>query len=473
MTPPPRHSTFSPDNGDPLTPLGGSADALADLPSRLEIFHGYIGVLVVAFAVTLLATPMMRALAVRVGVVDRPSDPRKVHRMPVAYLGGVAVWLGLLCGIGFAAIAPSIGLVSELISFHDSAYVDTIGRLPVPISILLGMTVALVLGLFDDVASIHPRVKIAGLFAVAAALAYQDVGVKVAAGVLGPTIGAALGNPELTWLVPIPGTEAVMPLDVIYWAGTAVIAIFVLGGCNAANLVDGLDGLLPGITAIAAAGLLIIALSLAAMDAGPRDAQRIILCMALLGATLGFLPHNFNPATIFLGDAGSLLLGFTTIVIILTLGDQGQTQYVVAGLVIYAIPIIDTVLAIVRRKLAGRSISEADDQHLHHMLSRTMGVKGAAFTLYGIAAGFAAMGVLMTLWRARVIYALALVFASYIAVIAIKMARRAQIERAAHAAAPGLRLPLGERVRRLNGHDAPAEDPQQPSATPAPATAGE
>src|SRR5690606_27334481 len=180
-------------------------------------------------------------------------------------------------------------------------------------------------------------------------------------------------------------------------------ALFVLGACNASNLIDGLDGLVTGTTAITTAGLLIVALSLAAIDDGPRDRPRIVLCMALLGACLAFLPHNFNPATIFLGDCGSLLLGFATIVVVLTLGDTGKTQFVLAGLIMYAVPIIDTVLAIVRRKLAGRSISEADDQHLHHMLCRTLGVKGAVLALYGVAGAFTVLGVALSLSRARLV----------------------------------------------------------------------
>jgi UDP-GlcNAc:undecaprenyl-phosphate GlcNAc-1-phosphate transferase len=115
-------------------------------------------------------------------------------------------------------------------------------------------------------------------------------------------------------------------------------------------------------------------------------------------------------------------------VIILTLGDRGQTHLVVAGLIIYALPILDTALAIVRRKMEGRSISAADDQHLHHMLRRALGVKGAVLSLYGIAAVFAALGVGMSLVRARIIYLLAMVIAAYIGVTAIKIARRRAID---------------------------------------------
>jgi len=212
-----------------------------------------------------------------------------------------------------------------------------------------------------------------------------------------------------------------------------IIGLFVLGACNASNLIDGLDGLLTGVTGIASAGLLIIALGLAAIDDGPRDGQRIILCLALFGACLGFLPHNFNPATIFQGDCGSLLLGFTTISIVLMLGDTGKTQLVTAGLIIYAIPLIDTSLAIVRRKMAGKKLSDADADHLHHMLKRALGVKGAALTLYGIGTGFATLGVALSLGRARVVYVLAFMFASFIGVTAIKIARKKQIEEAAAA----------------------------------------
>ena len=165
------------------------------------------------------------------------------------------------------------------------------------------------------------------------------------------------------------------------------------------------------------------------VDYGSLDATRIILCMALLGACLGFLPHNFNPATIFLGDCGSLLLGFTTIVIVLTLGDLGQTFLVLAGLVIFALPIIDTILAIVRRKMAGKKMSDPDSDHLHHMLKRALGVKGAVLTLYGFAAIFAVLGILISETKARFVYALALITISYITVYAIKIARKATIEK--------------------------------------------
>src|SRR5205085_5917045 len=109
--------------------------------------------------------------------------------------------------------------------------------------------------------------------------------------------------------------------------------------------------------------------------------------------------------------------------IVLTLGDTGRTHLVLAGLIIYAIPIIDTTLAIVRRKITGKKISDADDQHLHHMLKRPLGVKGAVFALYGIGLGFAGLGLAHSIGRSRVTYALTLVVAAYIGVTSLKAAR--------------------------------------------------
>lgn len=433
--------------------------------SRLDIFHGYIWILVVSFLVTLSVTPIMRRLAVKFGVIDRPSDPRKVHKMPIAYLGGVAVFVGMMAGIVYSYLAM---VFPGLVTFHhakDAHLQDGLSHFPVPLSIVVGMTAIMVVGLVDDVVGVIPRVKVGGQLLAAAALAIDDVGVRVASNVLGP-IGALFGNPDLTFNIPLPtpimGFDHI-PIDMIYWTGTAIIAIFVLGACNAANLIDGLDGLLSGVTAIAGLGLLAVAIALAVMDDGPRDAQRIILCMALVGACLGFLPHNFNPATIFLGDSGSLLLGFTTIVIILTLGNEGQTQLVIAGLVIFSIPIIDTALAIVRRKLAGKKMSDADADHLHHMLKRALGVKGAVLAMYAMGGVFATLGVLLSEGRARVIYLLALLLASFIGVTAIKIARKKQIEEQAAAYDASIAKPeyagMGTPAAPTNGASVPVSKP--------------
>ncbi len=450
----------------------------AEVVTRTTIFNGYVGVFVVAFLTTIIATPIMRRLAVANGIIDNPSDPRKVHRIPVAYLGGAAVYLGLVAAIFFSIMAVRYHWLAD---FHPSEHTPLRAQRIMPWSIMLGMTVIMLVGLLDDIVGISPRLKIAGQLFAAAALAADQIGVQVARGFIMP-VAETLGIPTVE--LPIAGTDQIIEtvgfaiqlpnaipifgeainFDLVYWTGAALIALFVLGGCNASNLIDGLDGLLSGVTAIAAAGILVIALGLALADDGPRDTQRVVLALALMGACMGFLPHNFNPANIFLGDCGSLLLGYCTVVLILMLGDTGKTHLVIAGLVIYAIPIIDTTLAIVRRKMAGKSFSEADADHLHHMLKRAFGVKGAVFTLYGIGLGFAALGVAASFGRARLVYALILIFASYIGVTAIKIARRKVIEQQTHARTGGFHPAETGRPSKVDTH---GPDPARPETEPA------
>lgn len=434
--------------------LEAAAGLKPHAPSGLDVMAGYLGVFFVAFVVTILVVPLIRRLAIANDIIDRPDQHRKVHRLPVAYLGGVAVYLGMLAAIGFAYFAP----LHRLIDFHSTRFLDADSALPfsLPMSIVFGMTIVMLVGFWDDVAKIAPMQKVGGQLVAAAALAISGIGTNVAKQVLSP-IGALVGNADLSWTIHVAGMD--VPLNLTQWVGVVIIAVFVLGACNASNLIDGLDGLLSGVTAIAGMGLLFIAVWMAQGDTGPLDASRIVLCMALIGACLGYLPHNWNPASIFLGDAGSLLLGYTTIVIVLTLGNEGATNLVIAGLVIYSIPIIDTTLAIVRRKMAGQSISSADANHLHHILKRGLGVKGAVLSLYGMGALFAVFGAAMIYGRSRVTYALFMVLAGFIAVIAIKAARRHQLEEQAKRLAA---TPASPPMPEPGGHAPPA--PAAPTA---------
>lgn len=420
---------FSPSISEGLAGAGGG-EAITDAAeaigasSMIDALTGQIGVFLVAFIVTVCATPIMRRLAIANGIIDRPNELRKAHSVPIAYLGGVAIFLGIIAGLAFSYIGMTFP--AEVYDYHPTSR----DLKPIPMSILIGAALITITGLIDDVVGLDPRLKIAGQLVASAALAMESVGTKVAAGIMMP-IGRAIGNESLVYTIPDLPILGDVQFDGIYWAGTAIIAVFVLGACNASNLIDGLDGLLTGVTAIAAAFLLYIALHLASVDDGILDGARIALALALLGGCLGFLPHNFNPATIFMGDCGSLLLGYLTIVLILTLGDTGQTHLVIAGLIIYAIPIIDTALAIVRRKLSGKRMSDADDQHLHHMLKRALGVKGAVLTLYAIGALFGCLGAWLTEGRVRVVFTVATVFGAFIGVTAVKIARRQAIESAA------------------------------------------
>ena len=387
--------------------------------TAVGLLNAYVPIFAVAFLTSLLATPLVRRFAVAQGIVDRPDAVRKLHAFPIAYLGGVSIFAAIIAGV-----MTSYMLAEPLVLRFE----------PVPIAVLIGVLAIAFTGLADDVWGFDPRLKIAGQLVAAAALAVQDVGVRVAEGLLAPLIGAA------SVVILDLGGVSITNQDVFYWVGTALVAIFVLGGCNAANFLDGLDGLLSGTVAIMAVGFLAISIAMAIAGGAVSGEEslsgaRIVLSFALLGAVLGFLPYNFNPAVIFLGDCGSLLLGYLCAVLILMFGDEGKTHLVFAGLIVFSVPIIDTALAILRRRLAGVPMATADTNHIHHQLRRSLGgVKRAVFAIYGITAAFAAIGftlawmVLETIVRFRVIYAVAAVLFGFIAAFAFKAARRVQWE---------------------------------------------
>ena len=256
-----------------------------------ELLNGYAGVFLVSFLVTLVATPFVRKLAIAMEIIDRPDESRKQHRYPIAYLGGLAVFMGVM-----AAIVYSVVLV-------DGAG-GALG--PVPFSIIIGLLAITFTGLADDVWGWDPRLKIMGQLVAAAALALEDTGIRVAEGALLPL----LGSPAEVLLTI--GPVQIFASYVYEAVGTLIIGLFVVGGCNAMNLIDGLDGLCSGTAGIMAIALLVLSLMMAAgtVIADPYESMagvRIVLCLSLLGAVLGFLPWNFNPAVIFLGDCGSLL----------------------------------------------------------------------------------------------------------------------------------------------------------------------
>lgn len=475
-----------------------------NVPNWTDLLNAFLPILLVAFLVTLFTVPFVRWLAVKFDIVDHPDGGRKAHAYPVAYLGGMAVFVGLLGGIFASYVLPSV------VSSGGKNIVTEYSL--VPFAITAGMFTIFVTGLFDDIFHWDPRLKIAGQLAAAAFLALSEIGTAATRGLISPILNHwSIPNSNVwflsdgreisiwKWIDLSPaGVESWMgwvpwySVDgIYYWAGVLFIAVLILGACNAANLIDGLDGLLAGSVGIMAAGFVVIAVMLAIVDRqeiepqvptdaaiaavsgseadidideqanlvtllleepenrfgeskiwafvdarrgadptgdevgvaldlngdsqfdardsellgtvleagiGPRPdrlvGSRLVLSLALLGAVLGFLPFNFNPAVIFLGDAGSLLLGYVCAVLILSLGEEGQTHYVIAGLIIFALPIMDTVLAIIRRKLAGVSMSVADRNHIHHILLRSFGsVKKAVLVLYAINVVFVLLGV--------------------------------------------------------------------------------
>ncbi|HEX7010996.1 MAG TPA: MraY family glycosyltransferase [Phycisphaeraceae bacterium] len=387
-----------------MIPAVVSQAALGRMPGPVglaDVLLPYLWVLIAALVASLVMTPLMRRLALSNGIVDWPDLKRKAHVQPVAYLGGVAILLGWLTGIAVAMMTEPHN--NDLTHSHYSS-------VNFPLSIILGAGVITLTGLFDDVYGISPRVKIGGQLFAAAALAWQDVGTRLAASSLG-----LLGLHPPDW--------------VTYLLGTFIIAVFVIGGCNSLNLLDGLDGLAAGVTGIATAGFLAIAAILAVRSydavAGPGvdawiDPVRIVMCLAILGAVLGFLPYNFNPAAIFMGDAGSLLLGYlgaATILLFAQTSGKGPLL-VTAALIVFALPITDTSLAIIRRKLRGRPIFSPDCEHIHHLLRRSgLSVKQAVGVLYSLAAAFAVLGCSLVMMQLRWRYVLAVFFVMYAAIM--------------------------------------------------------
>ena len=406
-------------NFDALSPAGAPVHKV--FIDAVEMLNVFAPVFIAGFLITLAATPVVRRLALIVGVIDTPDAHRKHHKAPVAYLGGLAVFMGFMAAMLVSSVA---------IDF------ESVDLAPVPISILVGATTIALTGLADDIWKWDARLKIAGQLVAAAALAYSNIGIGAVTGFLQPFFGAA--NEELFHV----GSTVIFNSTLYYWVGTAFLGFVIIGGCNAANLIDGLDGLLTGTTAIMSSGFLAISLLLAStvMVEDPSTSfvgVRVALSLALLGCMLGFLPWNFNPAVIFLGDCGSLLIGYLCVTTILLFGEQGAPSLVVAGFIIFGLPITDTTLAIIRRKVAGVPMSTPDAQHIHHQVKRLFGsVKKSVFALYGLTLIFTFIGVaiasvlLLTETRVLVVYSIGIAFFGFVISVAVKIAliQRAQSE---------------------------------------------
>ncbi len=379
-----------------------------------EVLSPYMEVFFVAFCVALIATPIMRRVALANGIVDWPDQKRKAHAEPVAYLGGLAVFLGWLVGV----------IVCFKVDPHNNS-----GIVQFPLSIIAGAAIITIAGLADDVMNLSPRVKVGFQLFAAAFLVTpflgKPIGVNLVDGMIRAVFSISSIDPST-----LPGYA-----QITYWLGAATVAFLVLGGCNAANLLDGLDGLATGVTSIVALGFTFISVALAmGLYAGGAysvdfDPVRVVTCLALLGAVLGFLPWNFNPATIFMGDAGSMLLGYLCITNVLLFAEKGDAALVMAGLMVFALPILDTALALVRRKMRGQGLFAPDNQHLHHQLIRSgLTVKQSVVLLYFMAFGFAAVGCSLVFVRMRFVAAVFLVVFAFITVMAYKIGHKQFID---------------------------------------------
>ena len=300
--------------------------------------RAYLFVLLIAALVTYLTTGAARRLARRIGAITAVRE-RDVHTVPIPRLGGVAMYLG----IGIALLTAS------RMPFFDPIY-----RGPSVYVVLLSAGAVCLLGVFDDLWQLDAVTKLAGQALASGLMAWQGI--------------QLVSFPIFGTFVPSQGVLIVL----------TVVAIVIT--INAVNFVDGLDGLAAGMVAIAGSAFFVYSYALTRTSQADYSSLASLIAAALVGACLGFLPHNFNPARIFMGDSGSMLIGL--LLATCTMAITGQVQPTVLAqskivpaflplllpLAVLALPLIDLALAVVRRTRAGRMPWQPDKMHLHHRM---------------------------------------------------------------------------------------------------------
>jgi UDP-GlcNAc:undecaprenyl-phosphate GlcNAc-1-phosphate transferase len=313
----------------------------------------YLIVFLVAAGVTFGLTPLVRRLAVRFGAIDEPSD-RKLHVVPTPTMGGLAMWVGFLVAMG----------VSRFLPFFDSMN-DTAAE---PLAAVVTCTLMTGLGVIDDRRGTSALAKLTAQIFIAGILVL--LGVQLLYFVL-PGEGLA-----------VLGTDEAVPLTILW----------VVAAANAINLVDGLDGLAAGMVAISAATFFIYLVR--GGDTSESASVAALLSAITVGICAGFLPWNFHPAKIFMGDTGSMLLGM--LVAIATISGVGRNPVppprgevavialpLLVPLLVLGIPFLDVLLAIVRRTRKGLGIAHADKEHIfHHLMDIGHGHRGAVLLMY-------------------------------------------------------------------------------------------
>lgn len=330
--------------------------------------HNILEIVLITFLVSLGLVFVSKKLAAHVGALDMPNA-RKVHSKPMPRMGGVAIFGGFLFGyIMYGSITTQM------------------------LSILIGAFIIFVLGIFDDIKPIKAKYKF--LVQIVAACIVVFYG--------------NLYFDEITFL----GLNLTFPTLV-----NQLIAIFfIVGAVNAINLIDGLDGLCAGISSIYFITIAIIAFVLNRMQG-----LDVILCLIMLGSTLGFLAQNFPPAKTFMGDCGSTFLGFMIAVIALLGYKIATITSLALPIIILAIPIFDTSFAILRRLVNHRSIGEPDKQHFHHqLLKMKFSTRKSVLIIYFINILFSAVSVFFALGDNKVAIIIYLILMVLLLFIVIK-----------------------------------------------------
>ncbi|QNN51959.1 glycosyltransferase family 4 protein [Nocardioides mesophilus] len=344
----------------------------------------YLTVFLVAAAVTYLLGVFAREIALRTGAVAKVRD-RDVHAVPIPYFGGIAMLGGLVAAYLVAARLPFLSDPSHEQVFRDAAVVLFAGAL------------ICLLGVLDDLVELDALTKLGGQLLVAGVLVAFDVY-------------------YYSFQLPGGGQFSADPVQ-----GQLVSVIVVVATINAVNFVDGLDGLAAGVVGIGAVAFFLFSYKLADANGETLAITAALLCAALGGACAGFLPHNFFPARLFMGDSGSMLIGLVLSGSALTLTGQFATVDMTRGaggseasllptllpiilpISILIVPFADLVLAVIRRTRAGRSPFAADKQHLHHRLLEIGHSHRRAVLIMWLWAGLIAFGgVLASLYAGRV-----------------------------------------------------------------------
>ncbi len=308
---------------------------------------------VVALIISYATTPLAQKLSFKIGAVDVPKDNRRMHKEPKALLGGLAIFYGFLISV---------------LCFGDFFLPN--GRLNMSLAgILLGSVIMVILGVFDDIKPRSAWLKL--LIQLVAAAIPVCLGVRV----------FAVTNPFTDVLITLPA-----------WVSYLGSILWIAGVTNAVNLIDGLDGLAAGVSSIAAIALLSVLLIEHSFSI-----TLLVMTAALAGACFGFLPYNFNPAKLFMGDTGATFLGY----ILACISIQGPFKTYVAftvPLLVLGLPIFDTLFAIIRRLLKGQPIMAPDRGHLHHrLIDRGFSHKKTVIILYGLSAVLAISAIVMLL----------------------------------------------------------------------------
>ena len=337
-----------------------------EIPKELLLSVG--AELLCAFVVSFLMCPMVKSFAYKIGAIDVPKDNRRMHKKPVPRLGGLAIFLGFI--------------VSMLLFVKIDHQMQ---------GILLGASIIVVLGVVDDMSPLRAYFKFCVQIFAALVAVFHGVVIQT------------LSNPNVF---------AESPYWDLGWLAVPITVLWIVGITNAVNLIDGLDGLACGVSTISAISMLVIALLVSEGD--------VALVMAsLVGACLGFLPFNKNPAKMFMGDTGSTFLGY----ILATISIQGLFKYYAivsfaVPFLILGLPMFDTLFAIIRRLAHGQNPMAPDRGHIHHrLIDMGLNQKQAVAALYVISSILGLSAVVLTSSGAikAMLFLMALAVAAFLA----------------------------------------------------------